>query len=76
MAYIEGMCPRHLTLLKQGSVTVGGKGTGWWATTHEIPGGWCEQCQAWWHRPYGHAADLITAMGLRGLGATWDTSAR
>jgi hypothetical protein len=63
-AYAEGMCPRHGTPLHPGMFRVGGRGT---MPVRWIPGGWCDQCRAWWHRPYqpGHEA---------GLGATWDTA--
>jgi hypothetical protein len=67
-AYAEGMCPVHMTPLEAGIIPFGGKrGTprAW------VPGGWCEQCRAWWHRPH----DVRTGITLAsGLGATWNVT--
>lgn len=70
-AYAGGMCPRHRTPLAAGMFRAGGKGTGWYASYHWIPGGWCDDCRAWWSRPYGRMAELT---GPGGLAAMWDTS--
>lgn len=62
-AYFEGVCPVHWVPLAQGMFRVGGKASsGWYATVHWIPGGWCDLCEAWWYRPYGPAE--LTGDGL------------
>lgn len=64
-AYAEGMCPRHRTPLDEGMFRTGGKGT---MPLKWIPGGWCDECAAWWHRPYGYIAGLT---GSNGIAAVW-----
>ncbi len=61
-AYAEGMCPVHRTPLASGHVRTGGKGG---LPLRWIAGGWCDDCRAWWHRPY---QDGMT----NGLAATYD----
>lgn len=69
-AYSEGMCPVHVKVLDLGMFRVGGKGSGWYATVHWISGGWCDWCRAWWCRPFGRGAELVSSGGLA---VQWDS---
>jgi len=67
-AYADGFCPVHRAVLSQGMIMVGGKGS---MPRQRVPGGWCDQCQSWWTRPFREIGGYTPVTGLC---ATWDTS--
>ena len=62
-AYFEGSCPVHRTGLWPGHLLIGPR------PCRLVAAGWCDWCEAWWHRPYHPGLE-------HGLGVTWDQGQR